>query len=352
MTLDSTNNPYRPSSDHSVHQSGQNNNDNRIDQSNQRAKRLTSLKNSHFPKAHTLKDNQNFDKEKTSVSRFKKIKQTLTDKFLPQNEQNKLLFFAADIGDATQVKRWVDAGADVNWHDKDAVSALHAAARNGHVDAAKVLLSHFDIEVNWPDKDGWTPLYWAANNGHADVVIELLSHPNIATEQPNYERPTSLYAAAKNGHLDVVKVLYDQEGPPDRKYHYVNTPSPFRGTALKVAARNGRVDVVIELLSHPKIDIDDAKEFLDEFVANDNADFIQAIVIKGCSKEVLKYLRDKANEAGKPQLLEILKGGKVSDFFSGYSNTVAFGGHNKAYNGNTDVPKGILDIVKNYLYTH
>ncbi|MCP4746127.1 MAG: hypothetical protein GY874_08295 [Desulfobacteraceae bacterium] len=62
-------------------------------------------------------------------------------------------------------------------------------------------------------------------------------------------------------------------------------------------------------------------------------------------------MKDKATEAAieKPQLSKIFEGDNFSNLMSGYANTEAFGGHNKAYDNTTDIPKDLLRIVKKYL---
>ena len=54
------------------------------------------------------------------------------------------------------------------------------AARNGHSEVVKLLLTRGDIEINtkksWRDR---TPLSWAAGNGHSEVVKLLLAHDGI-----------------------------------------------------------------------------------------------------------------------------------------------------------------------------
>ena len=58
---------------------------------------------------------------------------------------------------------------------KDKKTALHVAAKNGHVDVAKVLIQN-GADVNAVEKDKWTALHLAARNGHVDVAKVLIQN--------------------------------------------------------------------------------------------------------------------------------------------------------------------------------
>ncbi|RDD34928.1 Ankyrin repeat protein [Wolbachia endosymbiont of Cylisticus convexus] len=53
-------------------------------------------------------------------------------------------------------------------------TALHEAARNGHLDVVKYLVDDKKADVNQKDICGETALHEAARNGHKDVVTTLL----------------------------------------------------------------------------------------------------------------------------------------------------------------------------------
>ena len=55
---------------------------------------------------------------------------------------------------------------------------LHWAARNNHLELAKVLISS-GAEVNAKDRWGLTPLHRAARNGHKKMQELLISHGGI-----------------------------------------------------------------------------------------------------------------------------------------------------------------------------
>ena len=64
-------------------------------------------------------------------------------------------------------------------------TALHIAAKNGHVDVAKVLIQN-GADVNAVQKDRWTVLDLAVKFGHIDFVKVLIQNGadvNAAREQ-------------------------------------------------------------------------------------------------------------------------------------------------------------------------
>ncbi|MCP4746133.1 MAG: ankyrin repeat domain-containing protein [Desulfobacteraceae bacterium] len=342
-------NPTQYPNYYNVYQNEQNDTDNRTNS----ARKLQPLNQSQPSKASVLSNNKNIDDAKSSVPLLKKIRKKFIKNcrnIISQNNKNKHLFEAAKKGNADLIKKWIDAGADLNTTNRYGVSALRAAASNGHVDAAEVLLSHPDIDVNIGSKYGGTPLSQAACYGHVDIVILLLSHPNscnkIDVNKPNDFGQTPLFQAAYEGHIEIVLLLLTH--PNSRDKIDVNKKNNYDETPLGETAKYGQTEAANVLLSHPKIKLNEpACNYLDRVVRNNDVDSIQTIVFKGFSEEVCEYLHTKASETGNTQLLTMLSR-RQDCLVNGYSNTKALGGHEKAYSGKGDVPEGILDTVKKY----
>lgn len=73
-----------------------------------------------------------------------------------------------------QIRSFVEQYHDVNQRDVDAqASALFYAAKEGHVSAARVLLS-LGADANLPDSEGDTPLAAAIKGNSADVAQQLI----------------------------------------------------------------------------------------------------------------------------------------------------------------------------------
>lgn len=84
--------------------------------------------------------------------------------------------------------------------------ALLQAARMGHADTVKSLLTGGRADVNGKDERGNTPLIEAARAGHDDVVQALL----VAKADPNVKNDagqTALSLAAAGGHDEVLRLL-------------------------------------------------------------------------------------------------------------------------------------------------
>ena len=58
-------------------------------------------------------------------------------------------------------------------------SCLSWAAKNGHLDIVKELISRPETTINGTDEQGYSALMWAALNGHFEVVKCLAAQPGI-----------------------------------------------------------------------------------------------------------------------------------------------------------------------------
>ena len=75
------------------------------------------------------------------------------------------LFRVARLGDIDELKRLLESAecepGDLRERDYNGRSLLLTCAREGHVEAAKLLLHH-GADVNVPNNDGWTALHFAS----------------------------------------------------------------------------------------------------------------------------------------------------------------------------------------------
>ena len=90
-------------------------------------------------------------------------------------KQIKALHYAAQKGDADDVKELIQKGVDVNAVNEHKWTALRIALWMGNVDVAKVLIRN-GADVNAVTKDKWTALLIAAKAGYADVMKELVQN--------------------------------------------------------------------------------------------------------------------------------------------------------------------------------
>ncbi|NEQ42911.1 MAG: ankyrin repeat domain-containing protein [Leptolyngbya sp. SIOISBB] len=107
-------------------------------------------------------------------------------------------------GDEVTVRSLLDAGTDPNliYHTN---TALTYAARDGHTDIARVLITT-GADVNWIDGEGVTPLILAAFKGHVELAALLLNHGADTTVVDQWSQ-TALDYALRRGEDDAIAQL-------------------------------------------------------------------------------------------------------------------------------------------------
>jgi len=112
---------------------------------------------------------------------------------------------AARVGKVGRVKQLLSAGANVNGHDPNDVSALMAACFGGYLNIVKLLLRK-GAEVDGSKRDGSTPLMFAAREGHVEIVNLLIDH-GADVNAVTYRGHTALSVALGKGHADIADFL-------------------------------------------------------------------------------------------------------------------------------------------------
>jgi ankyrin repeat protein len=155
---------------------------------------------------------------------------------------NRALWEAALRGDPREVVQRIDEGAQPDGYvDENGVSALIAAAHQGHANVVEVLLD----EGAAPDQQapkGSSALMAASGEGHVSVVKVLLdggANPDLL----NANGVSALIWACSKGHLGVVTVLLERGAK-------VNHQDKGGVTALMAASVLGHFEVVKVLLEH------------------------------------------------------------------------------------------------------
>ena len=85
-------------------------------------------------------------------------------------------------------------------------TALHNAADKGYENVAALLLKH-GAKVNDTTSSGMSALHWAARNGHVGLVKLLLRQEGIRRNSKDSNDQTPMLGAAENGFIDIVKLL-------------------------------------------------------------------------------------------------------------------------------------------------
>ncbi|KAM3964727.1 uncharacterized protein ACR2FA_001117 [Aphomia sociella] len=115
------------------------------------------------------------------------------------------LHYAAEQGHVGAAKLLVDAGCKVDMTASDGLTSLHVAVIRNHLEIVKILLEG-GSHVNYKTHEKMTPLHFAASRGFLDLVKILVSNGAYLEARDTNER-SALYLAAGRGHVDVVKYL-------------------------------------------------------------------------------------------------------------------------------------------------
>lgn len=77
--------------------------------------------------------------------------------------------------DAATIKKWIDKGAFIDWHNPDerGCTIVHMVAKAGNVDALKVLIES-KADINAVNNRKTTPLHLACRKGNFEAVKLLL----------------------------------------------------------------------------------------------------------------------------------------------------------------------------------
>ncbi|HEV7903914.1 MAG TPA: ankyrin repeat domain-containing protein [Pyrinomonadaceae bacterium] len=150
------------------------------------------------------------------------------------------LTVAAERGDASQVRKLIASGVDLNERDKSGYTALVWAARNGSTEVAKTLIeAHADMNARDCAANGWTPLIHAIhknNNEMARLLIERGADVNAkagkCTEKLVEEGASALLYAAGEDNTEIVRALLAKGADPYAEYDSENALSRAVAGAL------------------------------------------------------------------------------------------------------------------------
>ncbi|KAL1700163.1 ankyrin repeat-containing domain protein [Schizophyllum commune] len=140
-------------------------------------------------------------------------------------------------------------GANIELVDDDGWPLLHQAAKHGHLNVCRVLISR-GADLNAPDS-GLSPMHVAAQAGHAHVLEYLLDiNPSVHIDKQAGDGTNSLYLAAVWGHLEVVTLLLS------RGANVNGIDRSLWERPLDGAARKGHLRIVELFLSQPGVDVE------------------------------------------------------------------------------------------------
>ncbi|MBC7804540.1 MAG: ankyrin repeat domain-containing protein [Akkermansiaceae bacterium] len=162
---------------------------------------------------------------------------------MPTASDAEALHIAASRGDAAQVVRLLESGADVEARDARGRTPLLVAAREGRADAARLLLEAGAAVDARGESMSITPLMASAQRGDVALVrllLEAAADPNAAARNG----AGVLARAVIGGNLVVAKALLDAGADPDG----AGSSAPPNTSPLWVAVAMKKRDLVNLLL--------------------------------------------------------------------------------------------------------
>jgi tetratricopeptide (TPR) repeat protein len=118
----------------------------------------------------------------------------------------------ASDGDEDGVQLSLKNGAEIEARDKNGSTALHYAARNGHLAIVQLLLEQNGININPKDNKGRTPLVKAVEGKHHEIVRLLLHHKESDANARDDGGRCALSFAAENSDEESTKLLLEHVG--------------------------------------------------------------------------------------------------------------------------------------------
>ncbi len=150
------------------------------------------------------------------------------------------LMLAAGQGNAEIVRALLRAGADADVARVDGVTALLDACAAGQPEALAALIAS-GADVNARTRDGAGAMYWAAGRGYTEVA-RLLARAGCRLEDPvDRAGRTPLMHATINGQAGTVAALLELGARADAR-------DPSGKTALDYALAEGKTDIAGLLL--------------------------------------------------------------------------------------------------------
>lgn len=178
------------------------------------------------------------------------VERAIKDERGPGSRLNRILIEAADDGDADEVVRMLEAGADVNAVIQGDGTPLIAASRNGHIKIVRMLLTR-GADVNLGVEGDGNPLIMAAREGYLEIV-ELLLEGGADVNRIVPSDENALIQASGEGHIEVIKLLIAKGADVNARV-FVERNGPDRITEerspLTMARKGGHSEVVKLLVS-------------------------------------------------------------------------------------------------------
>ncbi|KAI0384626.1 glycerophosphodiester phosphodiesterase GDE1 [Hypomontagnella monticulosa] len=163
----------------------------------------------------------------------------------PVSKSSAVLALATKSNFVYIVRMLVEAGVDINWQDETGETALHIAARFGHVECADILLEGLaDQKANLELTEksfAWTPLHISAVDGHLPVA-QLLVEAGAEVDKMDSFGWTAKEHAALRGHLEIANLLakHTVSSPSTNSAEEAPTPSSVQASPPETSSLEDR----------------------------------------------------------------------------------------------------------------
>ncbi|XP_028401651.1 ankyrin repeat domain-containing protein 39-like [Dendronephthya gigantea] len=116
------------------------------------------------------------------------------------------IWSAALNGEVDQVQKYLDRKCSADILDSAGYTALHYAARNGHLNVCKILLDYGANPNSLTRAGKASPLHRAAYSGHSNIVKTLIEHGG-KLDLADVDGQTALHKAAQKSHIEIIQHL-------------------------------------------------------------------------------------------------------------------------------------------------
>jgi ankyrin repeat protein len=116
------------------------------------------------------------------------------------------LQWAVHAGDVTEVKRLLDAGADVSLANNYGATPMSLAAEVGHTEILRLLL-RAGADADSPNPDGQTALLAVARTGNVEAAQLLLEYGAAVDAREKWGGQTALMWASARRHPEMIELL-------------------------------------------------------------------------------------------------------------------------------------------------
>ena len=151
-----------------------------------------------------------------------------------------ILYNSILAGDLEGVMHCLERGVGLIVPQGSTLTALLAAAKNGHTDICGLLLAHGGNVNEVEAGSKLTALHYAADKGNK-VLVEALLSWGAEVERQDLEGRTPLYGACEEGHLACVIELLKAGAS-------FSLPTNDGSLPIHIAAQNNKIEVVGTLL--------------------------------------------------------------------------------------------------------